>query len=125
RQLVLQDHKVFYLNLESLHSTSLFLTSSQEHLSTQILYYIKANQAQLEEKIRSLKVTDPYFQVDYFNLPANAKEMEDLTQENVDTLVAALMDMEVYDYILIDLDSSLNNRNKAALRQSDLIFWLL
>ncbi|HEU5140379.1 MAG TPA: AAA family ATPase [Bacillales bacterium] len=125
KQLALSGQKVFYLNLELLHSTSLFFSSAETHHSSRILYYLKAIPDQLISKVESLKKYDPYLKVDYFDLPVNPEEMRDLTEKDTETLIASLIETEHYDSIIIDLDSSVEERCRASIKQSDRIFWLL
>lgn len=125
KQMALMDQRVFYLNFELLHSTSLFFTSTEAYHSSQILYYLKANPDQLISKIESLKQHDPYNKVDYFDLPVNAEEMQDLSETDTEKLITSLIEMENYDSIIIDLDSAIEERTRASFKRSDQILWLL
>ncbi|HET7627427.1 MAG TPA: AAA family ATPase [Bacillales bacterium] len=125
KQFALQNKRVFYLNLELLHSTPLFFSPPPERTSTQILYYLKTDPDQLSAKIESLKYYDPHSTISSFNLPVNPHEMADLTGEETEALVSALMVAGNYDIIVIDCESSLEERIKTALRISDEIIWLV
>lgn len=125
KEIALQDYKVFYLNLELLNSTPLFFTSPEDHPSSQILYFVKANQEQLVAKIESLKKYHPYSKVDYFDLAVSAEEMLALTERETEIFISGLIDTGSYDFIIIDLDSSVQDRVKASLKKSDQIVWLL
>lgn len=125
KQLALQDNKVFYLNLELLHSTPLFFSSSEQRHSSQILYYVKANQEQLVSKIESLKKYDAYAQVNFFDFPVNGEEMMGITEEEAESLISGIMEAESPDYLIIDLDSLLHGRVIASLSRSDRICWVL
>lgn len=125
RQLALKGHKVFYLNLELLNSTSLYFRSQGDQPSLQILYYLKARPDQLLAKVEALKKYDDQSKVDYFDLPPCPDEMMAITKEEIKKLVQALIETEQYDYILIDLDSSIHERNIAAFEESNQVVWLL
>ncbi|GGH77619.1 cellulose biosynthesis protein BcsQ [Pullulanibacillus pueri] len=125
RQLALADKKVFYLNLELINSTSLYLTSLDDQPSTQILYHVKTSKDQLVSKIESLKKYSADMKVEYFDLAINPEEMLDLTEEDVNTLVSGLLETKHYDFIIIDGDDSLDPRMQAALNVSDFILWVL
>lgn len=124
RYLSMQGKRVFYLNLEGLHTTSLYFTEEKQS-SAEVLYYLKNNKERLISKIESLKSRDSLTNIEYFSLPPNPEEMEILSREEILGLVHALKQTQHYDYIIIDLDSSLHERNKAALEVSTEVFWLL
>ena len=125
RQLALQNQKVFYLNLELFHSTSLYFSSPEDQPSSQILYYLKANPNQLLGKIESLKKRDTQTNVEYFDMAVSAEEMLEITAEEVERLLDGLVQTENYDYIILDLDSTTHMRIKAALKYSQHIIWVL
>ncbi|MFD1017666.1 AAA family ATPase [Thalassobacillus hwangdonensis] len=125
RQLALVGENVFYLNLELMNSTSLFFNSPEDQHTSQLFYYAKAKPELLPVKLEELVKRDPYNQVDYFDLAVNAEEMKDFTAENLRTVIQALAGSGTYDYILVDLDSSMEERVREALMLSDLILWVL
>ena len=125
RQLALKGFKVFYLNLELLNTTSLYFRSQGDPPSLQILYYLKARPDQLLGKVEALKKFDDASKVDYLDIPPCPDEMMSITKEEIKTLIQALIETGQYDYILIDLDSSLHERNVAAFEESNQIIWLL
>lgn len=123
KQLALTGSKVFYLNLETFNSTKLYFTSEEDNPSLQIFYYIKTNMTQLSSKIEALKKYDPYSMVDYFDLEVSADEMLEVTGKEVKKLINGIVDTGSYDYIVVDLDSSLHERNKSVLIECDQIIW--
>lgn len=123
KQLALTGAKVFYLNLELFNSTKLYFTSAEDNPSLQIFYYIKTDSSQLHSKIETLKKYDPYSMVDYFDLAVNADEMLEISKNEVKKLINGIVGTGSYDYLVIDLDSSLHERNRAALQECDQIIW--
>ncbi|WP_099158601.1 AAA family ATPase [Virgibacillus ndiopensis] len=123
KQLALNGSKVFYLNLELLNTTKLYFSSLEDNPSLQILYYIKAESNQLLSKIESLKKYDPYSMVDYFDIEISAEEMLELNESDVNKLINSVVQTGSYDYIVVDLDSSLHKRNIAALKECDQVIW--
>ncbi|MCT1901557.1 AAA family ATPase [Oceanobacillus sojae] len=119
-----QGKRTFYLNLEQIHSTYLFFQEEKES-SVEVFYYLKNNINKLVSKVESLKSTDSLTNIDYFSLPVLPEEMDHITGEEVELLIQALKDSQSYDYIIVDLDVSLHERNQAAMRVSDEIVWLL
>ena len=123
KQLALTGAKVFYLNLELFNSRKLYFSSAEDNPSLQIFYYVKAESSQLNSKIELLKRYDPYSMVDYFDLEVSADEMLEITEAEVKKLINGIVETGSYDYIVVDLDSSLHERNKAVLKECDQIFW--
>ncbi|MCJ7840224.1 AAA family ATPase [Lederbergia sp. NSJ-179] len=125
KQMALKGNKVFYLNLEFLNTSSLFFQSADDHPSLQVFYYLKARPEQFLSKIESLKKTDETMNVDYFQLPICPDEMIAIKREEIKYLIQAIIETEHYDYILIDLDSSVHERVGAAIEESHQVIWLL
>lgn len=124
KHLAVQNKRVFYLSLEQLHTSYLYFKEPKIS-SAEVFYYLKNNTDRLMAKIESLKSHDPLTNIDYFTFPVLPEEMEALTEEDVKMLVQSLKETQEYDYIIIDLDSSLHDRNQAAMEISDDIFWVL
>ncbi|WP_130859238.1 AAA family ATPase [Gracilibacillus phocaeensis] len=124
RYLAQQGKRTFYLNLEHIHNTDLFF-QEEKPSAVEVFYYLKNNVEKLIAKIESLKSSDSLTNIDYFALPILPEEMDQIKGEEVEALIQALKDSESYDYIIIDLDATLHERNQAAMRASDDIFWLL
>ncbi|GAQ19895.1 ParA-like protein [Oceanobacillus picturae] len=125
KQLALTDAKVFYLNLELFNSTSLYFTSAEDRPSLQIFYYVKAETEQLRSKLEALKKYDPYSMVDYFDLEISADEMLEMSEKDVGKLVNGIVETGTYDYVVVDLDSSLHERNIAVLKEADHVIWTI
>lgn len=120
-----QEYQVFYLNLELFSSVeSIFpSTEAREGLET-ILYYVKSRSKQLVGKIEEVKQTHPYTKIHYFS-PANVLEMVDITKEDVEYLLQQLVETGAYDYIVLDLPSTLDSWVTQSLLMSQEVVWLL
>ncbi|WP_404453588.1 AAA family ATPase [Oceanobacillus kapialis] len=125
KQLALTDAKVFYLNLELFNSTRLYFTSAEDQPSLQIFYYVKAESEQLRSKMEALKKYDAYSMVDYFDIEISADEMLEMNEKDVSTLVNGIVETGAYDYVVVDLDSSLHERNIAVLKEADHVIWTI
>lgn len=123
KQLALNHAKVFYLNLELLNTTRLYFTSAEDNPSLQIFYYVKAESPQLLSKIEALKKYDAYSMVDYFDIAISADELLEFNEADVKRLINGIVETGAYDYIVVDLDSSLHERNIAAIKECDQIIW--
>ncbi|MFA1819787.1 AAA family ATPase [Virgibacillus oceani] len=124
KHLAMQNKRVFYLSLEQLHTTYLFFKEPKTS-SAEVFYYLKNNTDRLMSKIESLKSHDALTNMDYFTFPVLPEEMEMLEDEDVKMLVHSLKETEEYDYIIIDLDASIHERNNTAMEISDEVFWIL
>ncbi|WP_025026466.1 AAA family ATPase [Caldalkalibacillus mannanilyticus] len=119
-----QDYRVFYLNLELYHSVhSLFPTEEKAEGLDTLLYYVKSRSKQLVAKIEELKQTQTFTKIDYLS-PANGQEMLDLTKQDIEFLLQGFIDLGSYDFIVLDLESSLHERIVQSLQMSDLIIWV-
>ncbi len=123
KQLALNNLKIFYLNLELLNTSSLYFQSEEDNPSLQIFYYVKSESPQLLSKIEALKKFDPHALVSYFDIAISADELMEFSENDVKRLINGIVDTGTYDFIVVDLDSSLHERNIAVLKECDKIIW--
>ena len=120
-----EDHQVFYLNLELIHSTSMIFDTEGKETVAPLLYYLKTNADQLLSKIDSFISIDDKTGVHYLNFPVSAEEMQDISSDDLEILMDTLVELGKYDYMIVDLESTLNQRVLTALGKSDRVLWLL
>ncbi|WP_017471240.1 AAA family ATPase [Amphibacillus jilinensis] len=125
RELASQNHQVIYLNFELINSIPILFNVDDQPSSSPLLYYIKADPEQLPEQIEAYTVTDQTTAIDFLNLIPSAEEVNELSANDIKVLVQALIALNKYSYIVIDLDSTVNERTLAALSLTDQIYWLL
>ncbi|WP_280772010.1 AAA family ATPase [Salipaludibacillus daqingensis] len=125
RQLAMKNDSVFYLNFELLNSTSLYFQSPEDEPSLQVFYYLKAKPNVFLSKLEKLKQYDPVSRVHYLDLLPRPAEMLEVTKEEIRNLITALVQTEDYDYIVIDLDSAIQELTLAGLQASNQVIWLL
>lgn len=126
KQMVHQGNKAFYLNLELLNSSPLIFSYLENDVaSSELFYYAKTTQNQLAAKMEMLIKHDPIHKIDYFSLPVSAREILDLSANEVLEIIKSLINIGTYDYVVIDLESSVHERNKAILEASNVIYWVL
>ncbi|MCM3768624.1 AAA family ATPase [Neobacillus niacini] len=123
RLIASEGQRVFYLNLELISSMPLFFKTEEVADSSEVFYYSKARPEELAYKMETLTRRDR--NVDYFNIKSIPEEMIDLAAKDTEAIISALVQRDVYDYIIIDLDSSLDERVLASLRMSHLTLWPL
>ncbi|MCC2250977.1 MAG: AAA family ATPase [Bacillota bacterium] len=124
KHLSFKEKRVFYLSLEELHNTYLYFKQDKPS-SAEVFYFLKKDKDQLIANIESLKSRDALTNIDYFSFPVLPEEMQLATEEDIETLIQAIRDTQNYDYIIVDLDSSIHARNRTALKNSDEVFWVL
>ena len=117
--------KIFYLNLESIQSTLLFLESKSEKNLSHAFYYIKENIPNLDMKLESVKQVDAETRIHFFSPPESVLEYEELTIEDFQRLINHLKQMAVYDAIFIDMSSAFDSRNIAVMEACDQVLAVL
>jgi len=126
KELVRRGHRVFYLNLETIHSTSLFLKDENNNqVSSEIIYYVQNRSKKLLSKMEGSKRKDIEGGFEYFDFINNPEEMQEFTGEDAEYLLQMLIGREEYDYIIVDMDSQIHERNQRILRKSNKIVWLM
>jgi len=124
---ILSGHasKVFYLNLETVATTFSFLDCSSKYSLSNIFYSIKEKSRNLPLKIEAAKNIDISSGVNFFAPAESALEIEEMLPEEIIILVEQLKLLGQYDYIIIDMSSSLNKTNLELLKNSDQILTVM
>ncbi len=127
KQLGIQQWKVFYLNLEMLCSLLAILPDSanKNNEFSEMLYYLKSDKKQLAAKIEIIRNRNAACKFDYFLPLTNIKEILEISRKDCTDLIQFLVSLSIYDLIIIDLDSTIHERNLGAMDQSDRIVWVL
>jgi len=115
----------FYLNLEGIPSTEQFFNSDSTQSFSNVIYHLKGRGANLQLKLEGAKCIDTKTGVCYFKPPENIRELNELTDQDVDCLLTELRKSAVYQYIFVDMSSGLNCLNTMVLRHSDIILLVL
>ncbi|MDD9267840.1 AAA family ATPase [Paenibacillus sp. GCM10023248] len=124
KQLSFRGERVFYLSLESVSGAALWLQGDKSRFS-QLIYYMRSMPDFLGPKLQLLKSHDPLQRFDYLSPNDHMREMQDMNGEQTGLLIQTLQELRTYDYIIIDLDSSVHPRISKALELSDCIVWLV
>lgn len=127
RELVLAGRRVFYATLEELPGASWFEPFPAEEAShfSRMLYYGKTDAKLQTARVERYKRTHSVMGFDCFPGNGEAMELAEMSEADTETLVRSLQNTGGYDYIVLDLDSSLHPRVQCALKQSDHIVWLV
>ncbi|MFD2612166.1 AAA family ATPase [Paenibacillus gansuensis] len=116
---------VLYLNLESVTSSDIWLEpEGGENFST-IIYYLQHEPEQLPAKLRASIRKDPYTGVYCINPHHSVREMQQLSGGQMKQFIDRILELEEYDYIVIDLESVYHERVLASMQASQWTIWLL
>jgi MinD-like ATPase involved in chromosome partitioning or flagellar assembly len=117
--------RVFYLNLEDNQTTGLFFDTESKADLSHILFYLKGKHKNISEKINSVKNTDKATGINYFSPPKSHLELDELTPLEYVTLLREIKKLAIYDYIFVDIHSSINEKTVSVLCESDNIVFVV
>ncbi|MCM3749690.1 hypothetical protein M3223_20260 [Paenibacillus pasadenensis] len=120
--------RVLYLNLEHYHSAECHLRSageaSEEGGFEALLYAVKSGKQNIGTQIAQLRKYSRRMKVDYIGEPSNSEERAAMTGKDAHQLLQALAESRLYDLIIADLDSIMDDASAAVWSRSDAICWL-
>lgn len=117
--------KVFYLNLESVPSTSAFLDCNSEINLSHVLYFLKEKSKNLSLKVEGASLEYLNGGLNYFAPPDSPYEINEITGDDIRELVNQLKTLNKYDSILIDMCSMIDDRNMKIFEICDNIICIL
>ncbi len=115
---------VFYLNLEQFQSTSIFFSNNMEYSASDIIYYAKEGDKNLISKISTMSCKDTTSNVHYFKDVNNAFDINDILPQDVKLIVDSIKECGLYDLIVIDMDSQLNEKTISLFEVADEILYV-
>ena len=127
-------YSVFYLNLESIDSSTLFFqqkgdvdeTPLSDNRFTRLMYEMKSSrETNRINTIDEYIMRDERMNVYRFYPNSNPKEIMEMNKEHTLNIIDYLRGTQKYDMIIIDGDSSWNERKEAVIACSDVLVWLL
>ena len=116
----LHGKKTLYLNLEDYGSSDVFFSSEGQFTFSDIIYALKSNKANLSMKLESCVKQDENG-VFFFSQPNNSLDMLELSSEDVIRLLNELKLTCDYEYIVIDMQYSINDKKMEILKLVDCI----
>jgi len=102
---------VFYLNIENIPSTQVFLDCNSENNLSDVLYYLKEKSKNLSLKIEGARLEDLASGIHFFAPPDSPLEMNEILDNDISELVSQLKSLNRYDSIVIDMSSVINEKN--------------
>ncbi|MCM1121373.1 MAG: hypothetical protein NC416_02200 [Eubacterium sp.] len=104
-----QMEKVLYLNLEEIGSVRLTFTGESKVCFDELIYAIKSRRNTLQLKLES-SVSRDETGTYYFKECANPMDLQTLSAEDIEELLKAVEASKVYDKVMIDLGSRLDEK---------------
>ncbi len=109
--------KVLYLNLEKFGSADLFFEGEGQYGMSDIIFAVKSKKTNLPMKLEGC-VRQSTNNVYYYAKAKNALDMLELTSEEILRLISEFKLMGEYDYIILDVDFSMDNDTLKIFRQT-------
>jgi cellulose biosynthesis protein BcsQ len=125
RELAFRGKRVFYLNLEAPSCTFQLLKGADPQHFSQILYYVKSSPELLTAKLELYKKHDSRLGFDYLSPCHHIREAQEMGSKETRLLLEAVIALNHYDYIVVDLEASFHPRTEQALRMSDHTVWIV
>ena len=118
-----QGKKVLYLNLEKLGSADAFFRAEGSSTMSDVLYALKGKKTKLSFKIESC-VKQDRSGVCFFSQTKFALDMEELNYEDWMQLIDELKATGFYEYIVVDMDFTLDEEYLKLYDQVNDVIWV-
>ncbi len=113
------QHKVFYLNLETVSALDYFLHKPQNYDLSKIIYHLKKQPGNVVAYIEKYKKEEYDLAFDYFERVQHINDLLELNQIDLVNLFKGFMNLGIYDYLIVDLDSAIAEPNLTAMIEAD------
>lgn len=117
--------QVFYLNLETCQSTSMFFDCKGEMNLSHILYYLKEKNMNLAAKLEGIRVCDTNTGIHFLSPPDSILDLEEISPDEIKSFILCLKQMGYYDMVFIDMSSDIHTRMSAILEACDEVLLVL
>lgn len=115
-----EGKNIFYLNLENIPSTELYLGGEQESSLSNVLYYLKHNKKDnIFTKIEAAKCIDPVYRISYFKRPDSLQDIKENLAEELGLLIEQLASGGQYERVFIDMSSCFDGNTISVLEICD------
>lgn len=115
-----EGKNVFYLNLENISTTDLFLEGIQDKSLSELLYSFKQSKnTNHSAKIEAVKCMDLNYRINYFKRPYSLLDIKENLSEEMAALLTQLASCGQYKRIFVDLSSGIDLNTLAILEHSD------
>lgn len=119
------NYKVLYLNLEEIQSTKAFFQCENSRKNIAYLScYAKEDSLKFKDRLSLIVKRDEITGIDYFLPFENILDMETVVN-NIDDLLKKVKEINLYDYIIVDLGLNTMTACTSVFNNSDNIFLIL
>lgn len=112
--------KVLYINLEPFGDSELYFSGDGQFNFSDVIFAIKTNKTKLSLKIES-SVKKDVSGVFYLASPTNARDLYDMSADDLEILLKELKMTSSYDYIILDSELLLSENCQKLYKYSDKI----
>lgn len=113
--------KTFYLNLEDVPSTDLFFKGDSEQTFSNVIFYLKSEDKNLDIKLAGAKCMDTSNGVHFFQQPESPLELLCLKPPYIERLIGCFRQSAAYDALFIDMSGGINEMSTAVMNACDRI----
>jgi len=114
---------VLYLNLESFGSADSFFKGEGQFDITDVIFALKSKKANLSLKLESCVKRDASG-VCFYSASKIALDMMELCTEDILSLLSEIRTMNAYDYIILDMDFGISEREFRILEDACAVVWV-
>lgn len=118
-----QGNKTLYLNLEKFGSSDVFFAAEGQFDMSDIIFALKRRKANLSMKLESCVKQDPRG-VYFYSQSKIALDMLELSTEEMIRLISEVKRSGSYNYIVLDINFSINKETLKLLYQVHSIIWI-
>ena len=121
--LSMNGKKALYLNLEKFGSSDVFFSGEGQFDMSDIIFAVKSKKANLALKLESCIKQDQRG-VYFYSHPKIALDMFEMNRDEIIRLISELKLTGSYDYIVIDMDFSIDRDSIEVLKMAHSIVWV-
>lgn len=115
--------KVFYLSLEQIQTSDFYFSTNNNKGFTEMLYYIKSNKENLSMRLDACCSKDVESGINFLKSPSGLFKFEDMDQRDLDSLIAAIRERNLYDELVVAMDLNFDEKFIQALALADRIIF--
>jgi len=118
---VAAGYQTFYLNLERVDSTTSILGKTNGTMSD-VFLSLKTKGSDTGIRILESRGEEPYTKFHYICAPDSISEYSEVTKEEFEYLIKALVELNEYDVLILDFSSEFHQEKVDLLENCDVIF---
>ncbi|SHK19751.1 AAA domain-containing protein [Clostridium cavendishii DSM 21758] len=119
KELASRGLDVLYLNLEDVQSTELYFNCEEETGLSDFIFAIKERNNNIRKKFVDFSLKDESSSIRYFSPTESILDIEDLDKDDIKFMLESLLDLKMFNYIIVDTSSKFNSQYKMILNSSN------